>query len=453
MVTSMFSKLGLPKGREPVIVDWKRSALGKKKNGKLQRIRGDDFIVPLVKDVAKRNFYDKDINLRAVAKEGLVDCLVGCNSQIGPMALDIGKTVALASHLPIEVPGVSINRQCASGMTTAWFGWQSIVTGDKDIIFAGGAEMQTTLPIMADMNLIMPDNTIQTIPPNIGLSRHPYIIEKAKEYGQSMAGQIAGAELMGKIWNKKIGNSYEEFRLELDELSVASHMKAVKPIAKEMRDKEILPIAVPKIGENGKPIVTPTGENIEGQIEWADTDEAPRPKTTVERCQKLKGIVKRRKGYLTAGNSCPETDGGAIMILVAREFAEEHSMSIRGTIEVATSVGTDPILMLTGPIASTEIAMKRGNTSLDDMSFIEINEAFSTVVKASCHDLNLDWKDPRINQWGGAIAIGHPTGQTGTRLIGTTLHMLEETQKSYAYSTLCVGLGMGMGIIVKREGG
>ncbi|MBD3349958.1 MAG: acetyl-CoA C-acyltransferase [Candidatus Lokiarchaeota archaeon] len=450
MVKSMFSTMGLPKEREPVIVDWKRSALGKKRGGLLRRLRGDDMIVPLLRYIVDENL--EGVNFKKLADEGKVDCLVGCNSQVGAMALDIARTTALAAHLPISVPGVSMNRQCASGMTTVWFGWHEILTGDKDIALCGGVEAQTTLPIMADMTIVGPGNKPQTIPPNIKISKHPYILEKSEEYGQRMSAQIPGAELMGKVWNNKIGNLYEEFRLELDELSVNSHMKAKTDHAYEMRGKEILPIKVPKLDEKGEPITDPKGQLIEGETDIADVDEGVRPNTTVEKCQKLRGIVKRRKGYLTAGNSCPETDGAAIMMLTSRGFAEEHGLKIRGTIEMMANVGTDPIMMLTGPIEATPIVMKKAETSLDEMEFIEINEAFSTVVKASCYELGLDWKDPRFNVWGGAIAIGHPTGMTGTRLIGTTLHQLEETQKTYAYSTLCVGLGMGMGCIVKREG-
>ncbi|MHA1342041.1 MAG: thiolase family protein [Promethearchaeota archaeon] len=449
MVKYLFEQLGVPKENEPVIVDYCRTAIGKKRGGKLRRIRGDDMMNAILPEIVKRSL--EGIDLQKLAAQGLVDCIIGCNSQIGAMALDIARTCVLASHLPIEVPGASINRQCASGMTTVWFGWHEILTGDKQVVLAGGVEAQTTLPIMADMTIVGPGNRPQTIPPNIKISEHPYIVEKSKEYGQRMSGQIAGAELMGKIWNKKIGNSYEEFRLELDELSVYSHKKAAKPEAMEFRAGEIIPVEVPKLDEQGNPIVDKVGRLIPGETEIADVDEAIRPNTSVEKCQKLKGVVKRKRGYLTAGNSCPESDGAAIMLLTSRKFAEEHGLKIRGTITMAANVGTDPILMLTGPIEVTPIVMKRAETSLDEMAFIEINEAFSTVVKASCYELGLDWKDERLNKYGGAIAIGHPTGMTGTRLIGTILRMLEKFQKDYAYSTLCVGLGMGMGVIVKRE--
>jgi len=446
----MFKSLGLPKGREPVIVDYTRTAIGKKRGGLLRRVRGDNWIIECIKELANRNF--EGLNLEKMGEQGLVDCIIGNNSQIGATALDVGRTALLSSGLPWTIPGTSVNRQCSSGLQTAYFGWQEIATGDKDIVFAGGVEAQTVYPIMADLNVSM-GAYVQTVPPNYLITENPYVIESEKKYDHHMAGQIEGAELMGKVWNEKIGNSWEEFRLELDELSLASHKKALKPSAIEARGREITPIKVPKLDEKGEPILDANHRIINSETEIAKVDEAPRPDTSLEKLQQLQGIVKRKTGYLTAGNSCPESDGGACLILASRQYAEQNSLPIRGTIESCFVIGTDPILMLTGPIAATKGVMKKAEIkSLDEMKFIEINEAFSTVVKACTYELGLDWKDPRINQHGGAIAIGHPTGMTGTRLIGTLLHQLENSKKDYGLATLCIGLGMGFTAIVKREG-
>ncbi len=448
----MFETLGLPRGREPVIVDYTRTAIGKKRGGLLQRVRGDNWIIHCIKELADRHF--EGLNLEKMGEQGLVDCIIGNNSQIGATALDIGRTAILSAGLPWTIPGVSVNRQCSSGMQSTYFGWQEIVTGDKDIVLVGGVEAQTTIPIMADLNVVQ-GATVQTWPPNIKITQSPYVIASQEKYGKDMAGQIEGAELMGKVWNEKIGNTRDEFRLELDEISLASHQKALKPSAIEARGKEITPIKVPKVDENGKLILDENHQMIDSPdtTDIADVDEAPRPTTSMEKLAKLKGIIKRKTGYLTAGNSCPESDGAAAMILTSREFAEQNSLPIRGTLESCFVIGTDPVLMLTGPIAATKGLMKKAEVkSLDEMKYIEINEAFSTVVKASTYDLGLDWKDPRINQHGGAIAIGHPTGMTGTRLIGTILHQLEASQEDYGLATLCIGLGMGFSAIVKREG-
>ncbi|MBN2156155.1 MAG: thiolase family protein [Candidatus Lokiarchaeota archaeon] len=446
----MFKALGLPRGREPVIVDYTRTAIGKKRGGLLRRIRGDDWIVHCIKELANRNF--EGLNLEKMGEQGLVDCLVGNNSQIGATALDVGRTALLSSGLPWTIPGASVNRQCSSGMQTVYFGWQEIVTGDKEIVFAGGVEAQTVYPIMADLNVSM-GAYVQTVPPNRKITENPYVRASEEKYGHPMAGQIEGAELMGRVWNEKIGNSREEFRLELDQLSLLSHQKALRPSAIEARGREITPIKVPKLDEKGEPILDENHQMIDSETEIADVDEAPRPDTSLEKMQKLKGIVKRKTGYLTAGNSCPESDGAACLILTSREYAEQNSLPIRGTLENCFVIGTDPILMLTGPIASTKGLMRKADIkSLDEMKFIEINEAFSTVVKASSYELGLDWKDPRFNQHGGAIAIGHPTGMTGTRLIGTILHQLEDAQEDVGLATLCIGLGMGFAAVVKREG-
>jgi acetyl-CoA acyltransferase len=432
----MFSKLGINKKREPVLVDYCRTALGKK-NGSFQgRVRGDDLMIHVVKAIVARNkSVEKDIG----------DLICGCNSQIGTCALDIGRTVSLAAGLPWTVPGVSINRQCASGMQCCYFAWQEIATGAADVVLAGGIESQNEYPIMADMNV-----GNETIPPNKGISMSPYVMESSKKYNGVISGQINSAEIMGRVWNEKTGMTYEAFRKELDELSLYSHQKAAKTYAQ--RAKEIIPMKVPKLGENGKPILDENYNMIEGQTDIADKDESIRANSTLEKLQSLPGIVSRKKPYLTAANSCPTTDGAAVTLWTTRGYAEEHGLKIRSTLESCFVCGTDPVLMLTGPIDAVPGALKKAELKLDDMDFIEINEAFSTVVKASTYELKFDWKDKRLNQYGGAIAIGHPTGCTGARLLGTMTHMMEDSGKKYGIGSLCVGLGMGIAGIMKREG-
>ena len=172
----------------------------------------------------------------------------------------------------------------------------------------------------------------------------------------------------------------------------------------------------------------------------------------MEKLATLRTIVGRKsKAFLTAGNSCPTSDGATAQLWMTRELAEQLGLKIRATIVNFASVGTDPVLQLTGPIKAMPEALKKANMTFDDMSFIEINEAFSSVINACCYDLGLDWNDERFNPWGGAIALGHPTGATGNRLIGTNVHQLEESGKEYAISSMCVGLGMALATIVKNE--
>jgi acetyl-CoA acyltransferase len=438
---------------EPVLVDYIRTPLGSKK-GTINRLRGDDLFIHVLKSIKKRN---PAIDWLKLSQQGLTDVLCGCNSQIGSCALDIAKTSALGAGYPMELPGVSLNRQCASGMQAVYFGWMEIASGDKEVVLAGGVEAQNIYPIMADMNV--PDATggVLTIAPNASLARNPYVMESTKKYSEvagipaDLSGQINSAEIMGRVWQLKSGLSYEAFRDELDKLSVHSHKKAGEHF--DDRAKEIEPIEVPKLNEQGRPMTTPGGELIPGQTEITSKDESIRPiKGMLEKMKTLPGIIKRKTGLLTAGNSCPTTDGAAVTLWTSRKFAEEHGLKIRSTLEACVSIGTDTVLMLTGPIEAIPLALKRAQLKLDDMSVIEVNEAFSTVVYATCHELGFKWDDPRLNPWGGAIAIGHPTGCTGARLIGTITTQLEQSHKKYGIGTLCVGLGMGIAGIVKREG-
>jgi len=251
---------------------------------------------------------------------------------------------------------------------------------------------------------------------------------------------------------KKAGLSLQEFRNEMDSLSLYSHQKAIKTW--DERGKEIEPIWCPKLDENGKVMLDEKNQVAKDSSlsVLTERDEAPRPGTSMEKLATLRTITGRKStAFLTAGNSCPTSDGAAAQLWMTRKLAEEYGLKIRATIVNYAVVGTDPVLMLTGPIESMPDALKRANMTLDDMAFIEINEAFSPVVYASCYELGLDWKDPRFNPWGGAIALGHPTGATGCRLIGTNLQQLEQTGKEYAISSMCVGLGMGAATIVKNE--
>ncbi len=431
--------------REPVLVDYCRTPNGKK-NGKVGRVRGDDLIVHCINALVDRNKWIAE-NVKIVG-----DCIVGCNSQIGSCALDIGRTAVLASKLDWETPGVSVNRLCATGMQACDFAWQEIATGKKDVVIAGGIELQNAYPIMSDCIV---DGV--TIMPNRKMLYNATVAASMKKYGDDMfpndsaianlakmTGQINAAELMGWVWKAP--------REELDAISYHSHMKANKPEAWEGRGKEIVPIEVPKADENGKPIVDIKNDMIPGETEMADKDEGVRPNTTMEKLAELKPIVLRKKGLLTAGNSCPTSDGAAASVWMARGLAEQMGLKIRSSLVGCVAVGTDPILMLTGPIGSVKAINKLCATSLDAMDVIEMNEAFSTVVYASCKDLGLDWHDKRFNPWGGAIALGHPTGMSGVRLIGTITHQLEKSKKSYGLSTFCVGFGMGIAGIVKREG-
>ena len=440
---NMYEKYFKDPKREPVLVDYVRTPVGRR-NGTVGLHRGDDLVVHCYETILNRIEIDQNI---------IGDSIVSCNSQIGDCALDIGRTAALAAHLPVSVPGMSINRQCSGGAQVVMSAWQAIASGIHDCVICGGVEVQNRYPIMADSYIFDKEQNKQVmIAPNGKIMTHPDVAQKLKEHKTSFAGQINSAHVMGIHWMQKSGKTLEEFRLEMDGLSFHSHHKACSTW--DERGKEIEPIWCPKLDENGKPILDDNHQVAKDPSlsVLTEKDEAPRPNTSTERLATLRTIIGRKsKAFLTAGNSCPTSDGAAAQLWMTRQLAEEYGFKIRATIVNFAVVGTDPILMLTGPIESIPMALERANMTLDDMAFIEINEAFSPVVYASCYELGLDWKDPSFNVWGGALALGHPTGATGTRLIGTNLHQLEQSGKEYAISSMCVGLGMGAATIVRNE--
>lgn len=426
--------------REPVLIDYVRTPIGRRR-GKIIRLRGDDLIVHSYRTLLERNKFDQTL---------IDDSIVACCTQIGECGMDIARNAALAAGLPVKVPGMTINRHCASGSQAVLSAWQAIASGYCDCILAGGIEVQNRYPIMEDLK-ILKDGKVIMVSPHKEIVHNPEIKASAEKYKQGIQTQISAADLMGRIWEEKAGFTRERMREELDRISLDSHKKACANY--DRRGKEIEPIWVPKLDENGEPIYDENGNVAQDSStsELVEKDEAPRPTTSFEILQKLKVLGSKRKGLLTAGNSCPTSDGAGAQLWMSRYLAEELGFKPRASIISSAVIGCDPITMLEGPIHSMPIALKRAETTFDEMDFIEINEAFSTVVFACCHDLGIDWRDERFNVWGGAIALGHPTGFTGTRLIGTNLQQLEQFNKTYAISSMCVGFGMGQATIIKRE--
>ncbi|MGQ4873303.1 MAG: thiolase family protein [Promethearchaeia archaeon] len=450
---SIYEKYFKDPKREPVLIDYVRTPIGKKR-GTIVRLRGDDLIIHCYETLLKRNDFDRDL---------IGDSIVSCNSQIGECALDIGRNAALASHLPVKVPGMSINRHCASGSQAILSAWQAIACGAHDCVICGGIEIQNKYPIGADSYVYDEEQKKPVmIPPNRKILTNPEVQESLKKYNTTLAGQINSAHVLGIYYFTKHkgvpmkafkGELRDEFKHELDEISVLSHKKACNTW--DERGKEIEPIWCPKLDEEtGKPLLD-ENNNVAQDPSLSvltERDETPRCNTSMEALAKLRTIIGRKsQAYLTAGNSCPTSDGAAAQIWMTRELADELGFKPLASIVDFAIIGSDPILMLDGPIYAIPEVLKRANMTLDDMDFIEINEAFSPVVWACCKELGIDWEDPRFNVWGGAIALGHPTGMTGARLIGTNMQQLIQNNKEYAISAMCVGFGMSIATIIKNE--
>ncbi|MFX0075806.1 MAG: thiolase family protein [Candidatus Hermodarchaeota archaeon] len=449
---SIYEKYFKDPKREPVLIDYVRTPMGKRR-GTLVRHRGDDLIVHCYEALIKRNDFDLSV---------LGDSMVSCNSQIGECALDIGRNVALAAHLPVSVGGMSLNRHCASGAQAVLSAWQAVASGVHDAVICGGIEIQNKYPIMADTYVFNEElGKPLMVAPNKKIVTNPEVAAKMNEHNTTLAGQINSAHIMGiHYFSKHNGISPKDFkgeyrdqlRQDLDQLSLLSHQKADK--AWDDRGKEIEPIWCPKLDENGKPMLNENNDvaKDESLSVLTTRDETPRPSTSMEALAGLKTITGRKtQAFLTAGNSCPTTDGAAAQIWMTRGLAEELGLKARASILNFAIVGSDPVIMLDGPIKAMPEALKRANLTFDDMSYIELNEAFSSVVYGCCKELGLDWNADNFNPWGGAIALGHPTGMTGCRLIGSNVHQLEKTRDEFAISSMCVGFGMSIATIVKNE--
>lgn len=390
--------------KEVVIVEALRTPVCKR-GGKLSTVRADDLVVTLLNEVVRRT---------KVNPLEIEDVLIGCNTQIGECALDVARTSVLASDLPYDIPGVSINRQCASGMQAVQFAAMEIMTGNADIAIGGGVEKQSKYPIMMDAQFPEP-----TMP-------NPKIMKKYRFTNQGVS-----AEMIAKKYNLT--------KEQLDKFALWSHQKAVRAIQEGRFKREILPIEAPSPQKGAPPVIV-------------DTDEGPRPDTSLEKMAALKPAF-MTNGIITAANSCPTNDGACVIMLMSREKAQELGLKARATIKSMAFVGVDPVLMLLGPTPSMKKALKRAGMTLDQMEIIECNEAFSPVVLATGIDLGVDFSsDPRLNPNGGAIALGHPTGCSGARLMTTLLHELERTNKKYGIAALCVGFGMGIATIIERGG-
>ncbi len=451
---SLYSKIFKDPKREPVLVDYVRTPIGKR-NGTIVRHRGDDLIIHCYKALMKRNKFDYSV---------IGDSIVSCNSQIGECALDIGRNAALGAGLPVSVAGFSVNRHCASGAQAVMSAWQAVASGLMDAVICGGIEVQNRYAIGADSFIYDEVNKKQImVPPNKQIFENPQVAKSLKDLDAVFAGQIQSCHVLGQFYGAKhLKVAYkdfkdevkDQFRKEIDEISFKSHQKALATFDK--RGKEIEPIWCPKLDEAGKPTLDEK-HNVaqnESLSVLTKNDEGPRKETSLEKLAALKtlqGIGRRNTAFLTAGNSCPTSDGAAAQIWMTRGLAQQMGLKPRATIVDFAVVGTDPVIMLDGPIFSIPKALKRAGMKLEDLDFIEVNEAFSPVIWATCKELGFSWDDPRFNPYGGAIALGHPTGMSGVRLIGTNVHQLESTGKKYALSTMCVGFGMAIATIVKNE--
>ncbi|WP_210367393.1 thiolase family protein [Bacillus sp. REN3] len=381
--------------REVVIVEGVRTPVGRRK-GLLKDIRPDDLAAEVLKEVVKR----------AGISPGLVeDVIFGCVTQSCEQAGDIARVAALTAGFPIEVPGVTLDRQCGSSQQAVHFAAQAILAGDMDAVIAGGVENMTRVPMGSNYQNAEPFS--------------PKLKDRFELIHQGLSAE-------------RIAEKYGFTRRELDEFSAESHRRALKAQAEGYFEREIMPLEV--TGE--------TGEKIR-----MTEDSGPRDGTTADVLGGLKTVFKE-DGVIHAGNSSQISDGAAALLLMGRDTAEELGLRPRFIVHTRVVVGSDPTLMLTGPIPATEKALQKSGLKLENIDVFEVNEAFAPVPLAWLKETGAD--PAKLNPNGGAIALGHPLGASGARLMVTMMHELERTGGRYGLQTMCEGHGMANATIIER---
>ncbi len=396
------------------IVDAARTPMGKL-GGRLAHVRPDDLAAHAV-----RGLLDRHPDLDPMAIE---DVVWGAANQAGEDNRNIARMAVLLAGLPIEVPGVSVNRLCGSGLQAVAQATHALRDGWGDVMIAGGSE---------------------------SMSRAPYVMLKKNKAFAVGTPEVADSVLGWRFVNRRMQELYPPISLGMtaevvaekygidreaqDEFALTSHRRAVAAQQGGRFDREILPLEAPQ---------DPRGR----RIETITTDEGPRPDTSMEALAKLPPVFKEG-GTVTAGNSSPMNDGAAALLLATEEGLERHGLTPMARIVAAGAAGVHPDVMGIGPVPATEKALARAGMSVDDLDLVELNEAFAAQSVACVRELGLD--PGKVNVDGGAIALGHPLGCSGARILTTLVHGLDVHGGRYGLATMCIGVGQGISMIVER---
>jgi acetyl-CoA acyltransferase len=384
-------------GREVVIVEAVRTPIGRghEEKGYYKDVHASNLLAKAYAEVIQRSGIDPAL---------VEDVAAGCVQQFGEQGINIARNAWLEAGLPIETPAATVDRQCGSGQQAVNYAAAMVASGVHDVMVAGGVEHMGHISF-ADSASVMQEH---------GFAFSPQLMER-----YNLVPQGISAEMIADQW--------EIPRSELDELGLRSHQLAAKATEEGRFEREIVPFSV-----NGDVYAT---------------DQGIRPDTSLEKLSELKPAFKE-DGKITAGNSSQVSDGAAAVLLMTREKADALGLKPRARIYDQTTVGVDPVIMLTGPIPATRKLLERNAMAMDDIDLVEVNEAFASVVAAWRRELEPDMD--RVNVNGGAIALGHPLGSSGARLITTLLHEMERSDKEMGLVTMCCGGGLGTGTLIER---
>lgn len=376
------------------ILDAARSPIGKKK-GSLAAAHPVDLSASVLKALIHRSHIDP---------AGIDDCIVGCVGQVNEQGMNVARNIVLSSGLPDSIPGVTIDRQCGSSLQAVQFASQGIESNYSDLVVAGGVESMSRIPLGSTINR----------------QANPITQSLKKRYsmGEDWFSQAKGASMIAKQ------NSLT--RKDLDEFSLESHMRAAS--SRNTLAREIIPYKLP-----------------DGS--FVSADEGIRAGTSMEALSNLKEAFSGVE-MITAGNSSQISDGASFTIVASDKYIQSHSVKPRGRFLSFSAVGVDPVTMLTGPVPATFKALKRIGMTIDDIDCFEVNEAFASVVLAWQKETGVD--PEKVNILGGAIALGHPVGATGSRLVTTMMNILESKKLHTGLIAICEGGGMANACIIER---
>ncbi|MDH5821161.1 3-oxoadipyl-CoA thiolase [Acinetobacter pseudolwoffii] len=395
------------------IIDAIRTPFGRYAGG-LAPVRADDLGAVPIKALMERN--------PSINWEKVDDVIYGCANQAGEDNRNVGRMSALLAGMPYQVPATTINRLCGSSLDAVAIAARAIKAGEADLIVAGGVESMSRAPFVMGKSDTAYGRSQKIEDTTMGWR---FINPKLKElYGVETMPQTA----------ENVAEQFNISREDQDKFALASQQRTAAAQARGFFDKEIIPVVIPQ--RKGDPIVV-------------DKDEHPRASTTLEGLTKLKPVVKA-DGTVTAGNASGINDGAAALLIASDEAVKKYRLKPRAKIIAATVVGVEPRIMGFGPAPAIKKLLDQTGLTLDQMDVIELNEAFSAQALAVTRDLGLPDNAAHVNPNGGAIAIGHPLGASGARLVATALNQLEAIDGNYALCSMCIGVGQGIALIIKR---
>ena len=395
------------------LYDGLRSPIGRHA-GKLASVRPDDLAGEVIGAVVKRG---------GVKPEEISDVILGCVTQAGEDCRNVARFAALMAGLPPTTPGVTVNRLCASGLQAVADAARAITCGEGELYIAGGVESMSRAPFVIGKSDAAYSRDVKMYDTTIG-----------SRFTNPKFKKLYGDQAMPETGDN-VAKEFGVSREQADEFALASQKKYARAEQEGFYKGEIMAIALPSKKKDAPPTLV-------------DADEHPRRDSTMESLAKLKPLFEG--GVVTAGNASGVNDGAAALVIASRRWGEKNGKKPIAKILSAASAAVEPRIMGVGPAYAIPRALERAGRSLEDMDIIEINEAFASQVLACLRLMNVDFKDPRVNPNGGAIAIGHPLGCSGARLALTVARELQQSGGKYAAVSLCIGVGQGLAVIMER---